>query len=127
MGGERESIWSVPRWAAWAYYFSFSVFMLIGIVGIGLPQENYSPAAIAGFLIALSPIVIASAGLTLFVIEILDIGVLLMVLSSWLIEKKREWEQKQLEERVDKEFGEGTFEWLRQERDNKNGQTTKRK
>ena len=45
-----------------------------------------------------------------------------MVMGSWLIEKLRSQQQKVLESKVDREFGEGTFRRLEKEKDSqKNG------
>ena len=68
------------------------------------------------FLTQLAPVAVGAAGLSLFVIEILDIGVSIMVLSEWLKDKKREWDQKNFEERIDKEYGPGTADRLKQDK-----------
>ena len=45
-----------------------------------------------------------------------------MVMGSWIYKKYREWERRDLVDKIDKEFGAGTYSRLEQEKQN-NGKT----
>jgi hypothetical protein len=119
MDDERESIWSVPRWAKRSYYVLFTLFMLVGIYSILWsisPTAKTNAERLAELYRGIGSVAIASAGLSLLVIELMSLGGSIMVMGAWIIEKVREQQRKELADKIDQTFGKGTFERLEQEK-----------
>ena len=122
MDEQRESIWSVPRNTKSIFYLGFSFFMTIGALGVleAPPPEGKSVLEVSHLLLAaMAPITIASAGLTILIIELsVQIGEPIVVMGSWIAQKLRELQQKEFASKVDKKFGKGTFERLEKSQTN---------
>ena len=80
----------------------------LDVRALAISQGPHSPQRSVEFMEGMASVTIASAGISLVLVEVLDFGVIIVVMSSWVIQKVKEQNRKALVNKVDKEFGAGT-------------------
>ena len=111
---ERVSIWSVPKALQALFFALFSGFSIVGLIFI----FGYEYDSVADLFGTLAAIPIISAGLSIVLIEIsfliLIFGGGLMVMASWIYDLYKRKQEERLDNKIDKKYGEGTAEQLKQ-------------